>query len=67
MWKSIMGENPSGSVTDPRGPNSGSLRIRRGGCWCDYMKNCRSACRFRLGPGYRFDSLGFRLALNSIR
>ncbi|OQB35532.1 MAG: Serine/threonine-protein kinase pkn1 [Candidatus Hydrogenedentes bacterium ADurb.Bin179] len=47
---------------DPIGPDSGSLRVRRGGCWfnCEPV-NCRSALRYRGEPGYRVDLLGFRL------
>jgi len=56
------GEYPRGAVTDPIGPDSGSLRVRRGGCWfnCEPV-NCRSALRYRGEPGYRVDLLGFRL------
>jgi len=55
---------PSGSVTDPTGPSSGSFRVNRGGSWGNRAWSCRSALRGRLWPGYRYIILGFRLALS---
>jgi len=56
------GEYPSGSVTDPMGPASGSDRVRRGGGWNDVAKRCRSAFRNYAAPGDRYNDLGLRLA-----
>jgi len=56
------GDYPSGSVTDPAGPSSGSSRVYRGGSWFIIARGCRSANRFGFGPGGRDDVLGFRLA-----
>jgi len=56
------GDYPAGSVTDPAGPGSGSNRVIRGGCWINFARSCRSAFRSRDDPGYRFNSLGFRLS-----
>jgi hypothetical protein len=36
---------PSGSVTDPTGAASGSIRVRRGGSWIYNSGFCRSAFR----------------------
>ena len=58
-WK---GDYPSGSVTDPTGPSTGSGRVRRGGGWRLNPRYCRSADRSGGGPGLRRDDLGFRLA-----
>ena len=55
------GDYPSGSVTDPTGPSSGSNRVLRGGCWIIYAPFCRSAYRGNLDPGNRGDGLGFRV------
>jgi formylglycine-generating enzyme required for sulfatase activity len=60
------GEYPTGSVTDPMGPGSGSLRVSRGGGWCGVW-GTRSASRSWGTPGGRLSSLGFRPALSSIR
>jgi formylglycine-generating enzyme required for sulfatase activity len=57
------GNYPGGSVTDPKGPVSGSGRVNRGGGWVYSAQDCRSAVRGRSGPGNRSKNLGFRLAL----
>lgn len=57
------GDYPSGSVTDPAGASSGSFRVFRGGSWYGPAQDCRSAYRRGNSPGYRFDFLGFRVAL----
>ncbi len=59
------GTYPGGSVTDPRGPNTGSNRVGRGGSWHDGGRYCRTANRGGINPGYRSIDLGFRPALAS--
>ncbi len=56
------GSYPSSSVTDPKGPSSGSGRVGRGGSWSYYARDLRSADRNFLSPDYRYVVLGFRLA-----
>jgi formylglycine-generating enzyme required for sulfatase activity len=47
---------------NPRGPETGSYRVIRGGGWRDFIASyCRGAHRFRRVPAYRNDLLGFRL------
>ena len=58
------GDYPSGSVTDPIGPLSGSYRVFRGGGWNFGARLCRSADRLSFTPGHRFGFLGFRLLRN---
>jgi formylglycine-generating enzyme required for sulfatase activity len=58
------GDYPSGTVTDPRGPGSGSNRVLRGGSWFSYSLFSRSACRYGTSPGLRTHNLGFRLVLD---
>ena len=56
------GGYPGGSVTDPRGPDSGSGRNSRGGSWSGDLGDCRSSSRrFAFPPGWRAFYLGFRL------
>ena len=55
------GEYPSGAVTDPKGPESGSYRVLRGGCWDINARNVLSANRYAGAPSYRGSSIGFRL------
>jgi formylglycine-generating enzyme required for sulfatase activity len=70
------GEYGTWSVTDPKGPSSGSSRINRGGSWNEFSDHLRSAHRdgrFRTGNrygdprGFRNDDLGFRPVLSSVR
>ena len=58
------GEYPSGAVTDPKGPGSGSYRVVRGGSWNSLREgDFRSAYRYVGPPGSRPDVVyvGFRL------
>jgi len=57
------GPYQGGVQTDPAGPDSGSSRVYRGGCWFIVAEHCRSAFRFRSIPLLRDYYLGFRLAL----
>ena len=56
------GDYPGGSVTDPRGPSTGSGRVIRGGSWDIGARGCRARSRYGNGPGGRYGDLGFRLA-----
>jgi formylglycine-generating enzyme required for sulfatase activity len=58
------GQYPSGSVTDPSGPATGSRRVVRGGSWDSIAVGCRSANRWD-DPSIRLGCLGFRVALSS--
>jgi formylglycine-generating enzyme required for sulfatase activity len=48
---------------DPTGPESGSIRVLRGGSWRDGAQNCRSSYRSRGTPGNRNGGIGFRVVL----
>ncbi|MDR2124264.1 MAG: formylglycine-generating enzyme family protein [Desulfovibrio sp.] len=60
-----------GPAQDPPGPESGALRVRRGGSWSDEAANCRVAARAFDAPteslcgppGCRLGDLGFRVLL----
>jgi formylglycine-generating enzyme required for sulfatase activity len=47
---------------DPTGPNSGELRVLRGGAWGNGPLGSRSAARFWFTPGRRSAETGFRVA-----
>jgi formylglycine-generating enzyme required for sulfatase activity len=67
VWEWVQdwyGDYPDDEVRDPQGPLEGSYRVYRGGCWDYFASYCRSAYRFRRSPGFRFDNVGFRLALS---
>jgi formylglycine-generating enzyme required for sulfatase activity len=57
------GDYLSGSVSDPKGPYSGSRRVLRGGSWRSFARLCRSALRYWDFPGNRYYFDGFRLVL----
>jgi sulfatase modifying factor 1 len=46
---------------DPLGPDSGTMRVRRGGSWFKYGHSCRSANRNSGHPSSRYKTTGFRL------
>ena len=56
------GPYTAGAANDPSGSGAASRRVLRGGGWRDYGGDCGSAYRSGLGPGYRLQSDGFRVA-----
>ena len=54
----------SSAVTDPKGPNSGSYRVFRGGGWnAGGARYCRSAFRSNSDPSSFSSNFGFRVVL----
>jgi len=51
---------------NPRGPASGTYRVLRGGAWFNNLVDARCACRVRLNPVSRSNSLGFRVAVSPV-
>ncbi len=51
--------------SNPKGPSSGAHRVLRGGSWLDYTWDCRVSRRGSSSPDDRFNSYGFRLALDA--
>ena len=60
------GKYPSGHVTDPVGPSSGSNRVYRGGSWDFNRSLVRSTHRCAAWPGSRSNDIGFRLVLPQV-
>lgn len=56
------GDYPTGAVTDPSGPASGTSRRYRGGSWYRYAVYCRSAYQQSRNANYRHYEIGFRVA-----
>ena len=55
---------PSGTLTDYRGPASGTNRVMRGGDWINSATNCTMANRTNNTPNNRYGSIGFRVVRN---
>jgi formylglycine-generating enzyme required for sulfatase activity len=49
-------------MRNPRGPDTGTRRISRGGSWRHDVKISRCAARSSLPPGFRYEDYGFRVA-----
>ena len=56
-----------GNIADPDGPDTGTERLLRGGCWITLGRHCRSAYRVSHLPSTRRDRDGFRVALVRVR
>jgi len=54
----------SSGETNPKGPDSGSNRVRRGGSWSGEASHCRVSHRYYAAPGDRSGYLGLRLVLS---
>ena len=50
-----------GVVENPKGPETGSIRVLRGGSWSTFAQGCRSADRVSNTPDYRNYGIGFRV------
>lgn len=55
------GDYPVGTVTDPKGPDAGTVRVRRGGSWFGHGHLCRCGNRNFGHPASRYHTTGFRL------
>ena len=55
---------PDRNIADPKGPASGTQRVRRGGCLFSTAAQCRSAYRDSAAPNEISGVTGFRLALS---
>ena len=50
---------------NPQGPESGTVKVLRGGAWLLFPEFCRVSYRFRNNPNFRFNLIGFRLAMSA--
>ena len=57
------GSYSSAAQTNPKGPDSGTRRVLRGGCWDFYARYCRCSSRDDFDPDGRGIVLGLRLCL----
>lgn len=59
------GNYPSTPMTDPRGPDTGSTRVGKGGNWNFYAEHCRAAYRYGNPPTDSATNIGFRCAMSA--
>jgi formylglycine-generating enzyme required for sulfatase activity len=52
---------------DPVGPDSGTMKVRRGGGWSSEGKRLRCANRAHAHPASRFRNTGFRLVREDLQ
>lgn len=60
--KDNYSEYIAATLIDPMGPDTGDVRVLRGGSWSSYGRLCRSAYRSSIRPGSADGGIGFRLA-----
>ena len=60
-WDWYANSYTGAATTDPEGPASGTIRVRRGGGWNYDARDVRVALRFGGIPAARYNFLGFRL------
>lgn len=59
------GEYNLENTNNPSGPNTGTLRVNRGGGWNDYAKHMRSSYRGSQTPNQAINNTGFRIVRNA--
>ena len=57
---------PTGTVSDPVGPDTGTERVYRGGSWYYDANACRSAFRNCMEPEDKDSTIGFRVVLSPV-
>ena len=65
VWEWVWdwyGAYPKETRVDPTGPETGTHRCARGGCWADSIRVIRPANRAFAAPDHKSNTIGFRLA-----
>ena len=62
-WDWYSEVQPDTDNIDPKGPNTGTRRVIRGGSWNSPLKNLRPSDRFSAYPGETYSNIGLRLIL----
>jgi sulfatase modifying factor 1 len=63
-WYDSYPDSNKSVAVNPTGPDTGSFRVFRGGCWIHSAQYCRSTFREYRTPLYRLNFFGFRLVLS---
>jgi formylglycine-generating enzyme required for sulfatase activity len=62
VWEWVAEHHPEMSAVDPKGPESGQVRVLRGGSWLSNGPYLRTAYRHKIDPDWRNSHNGFRCA-----
>jgi formylglycine-generating enzyme required for sulfatase activity len=67
QWSSDWyGKYSDGETSDPQGPDNGTARVLRGGCWDSNSRDCRCAARGQYRPLEPPGYFGLRPVLDSV-
>ncbi len=65
-WDYFANELPAGEQTNPHGPSTGNMHVKRGGSWLDDPQQCTVFFRSGSAPHGKSSSLGFRVCRSEI-
>lgn len=65
-WDYYVPNLPSGAQTNPHGPSTGDMHVKRGGSWLDDPQQCTVFYRSGSAPNGKSSSLGFRVCCSAL-
>ena len=65
-WDYYVANLPSGAQTNPHGPTTGDMHVKRGGSWLDDPQQCTVFYRSGSAPNGKSSSLGFRVCCSAV-
>ena len=63
-YAECVSENGDEPSIDPQGPDSGTMRVLRGGSWNNPPYACNVYARHKIHPGTRSEEIGFRVVID---
>jgi formylglycine-generating enzyme required for sulfatase activity len=65
-WDYYTANLPAGAQTNPHGPSTGDVHVKRGGSWLDDPQQCTVFYRSGSAPNGKSSSLGFRVCCSAV-
>ena len=65
-WDYYLPSLPTGAQTNPHGPSTGDMHVKRGGSWLDDPQQCTVFYRSGSAPNGKSSSLGFRVCCSAL-
>lgn len=65
-WDYYTQTLPAGAQTNPHGPTTGDMHVKRGGSWLDDPQQCTVFYRSGSAPNGKSSSLGFRVCCSAV-